>query len=428
MAIPPWTYELLRRGIVDVARRAKDTETVERLKQQASEMLQDLPEAAAKGIDAVIKKTESGRKSIEKWAQRQTHDSSPIINASGTLLNPKGTGVPMAAQAIELGRELVGGDINHQLINRPAFEQRLQKLTPNTESNAIYIATNTTTAISSIALLNRQATFYLHRSQCENKVLGETLRQRLMSIVKVEILEDGQLIADRSPMETPCFELVIQDGHHEKLEGDPIDDHQRILIADTCVFSAKLGHQIPSCHTLIKAGFDWLILPGNGICGGPPCGIVTGPKADVKRLQSHPLWPSFEAREDTLLLMLMTLEMEASQPDAIPILALLNTNLDNIRSRSERLATRIGGNDTIAECQIMDSEAAISTSGIWKVPSQTLKLRHQTLQPKQWAIQLSEEHPLILTNHDNDYLYLDLRWVDPCHDAQIGRSIGGLIQ
>lgn len=427
MAIPPWTYELLRRGMVDVARRAKDTETVERLKQQASEMLQDLPEAAAKGIDAVIKKTESGRKSIEKWAQRQTHDSSPIINASGTLLHPKGTGVPMAAQAIELGRELVGGDINHQMINRQAFEQRLQKLTPSTESNAICIATNPTTAVSSIALLNRQATFYLHRSQCENNVFGETLRRQLESIVKVDILEDGQRIADRQSVETPCFELVIQDGQHEKLASDPIDDHQRILIADTCVFSAKLGHQIPNCQTLIK-GFDWLILPGNGICGGPPCGIVTGSKADVKRLQSHPLWPSLEAREDTLLVMLMTLEMEASQPDAIPILALLNTSLDNIRSRSERIATRIGANEKIAECQVMDSEAAITSNGIWKVPSQSLKLRHQTLQPKQWSIQLAEEHPLILTNHDDDYLYLDLRWVDPCHDAQIGRSIGGLIQ
>jgi len=429
MAIPPWTYELLRRGIADVARRAHDTDAVERIKQQASELLQDLPEAAAKGIDAVIKKTESGRKSVEKWTKRQTHDSSPIINASGTLLNPKGTGVTMASQVIELGEEVIGGDINQQVINRRVFDQRLQRLIASKDhSHAICIAASSAAAITSIAMLNPNATFYLRRSQIENHDLGQSLQTQLDSLVKVEIIEDDPTASNRQPLDASSFELVIQDGCEEKLERDPVDDHQRILIANTCMFSVALGHQIPNCQTLLQYGFDWLIVPGNGLFGGPPCGVVVGPRADVEKLQCHPIWSSVEAKENTLLMMLMTLEMESSQPDAIPIIGLLKTSLDNIRSRSERIATRIGANEKIAECQIRDSEASVSPGVPWKIPSQSLRLRHKTLQAKQWSNQLAEEHPLILTTCDDEYLYLDLRWVDPSHDAQLGQIIGGPIQ
>ena len=48
MALPPWTIELLRRGITDVARKASEPETIEKVKNQATEILQDLPQTAAK--------------------------------------------------------------------------------------------------------------------------------------------------------------------------------------------------------------------------------------------------------------------------------------------------------------------------------------------------------------------------------------------
>ena len=70
-----------------------------------------------------------------------------------------------------------------------------------------------------------------HRSQCENNVFGETLRRQLESIVKVDILEDGQRIADRQSVETPCFELVIQDGQHEKLASDQVGTVKSIIIS-----------------------------------------------------------------------------------------------------------------------------------------------------------------------------------------------------
>ena len=124
MAIPPWTYELLRKGITDVAKKASETEAVERIKQQASELFQDLPEAAAKGIDAVIKKTEVGKSSIEKWVRRESQVTSPIINASGILFHQLGTGCGVASVAREMGIELLSGDLTGSSINQSKFEQR----------------------------------------------------------------------------------------------------------------------------------------------------------------------------------------------------------------------------------------------------------------------------------------------------------------
>ena len=54
MALPPWTVELLRRGITDVARKASEPQTLAKIKSQATEILQELPESAARGIDAMM--------------------------------------------------------------------------------------------------------------------------------------------------------------------------------------------------------------------------------------------------------------------------------------------------------------------------------------------------------------------------------------
>ena len=67
MALPPWTIELLRRGLSDVARRASEPETLEKLKTQATEILQDLPQTAARGIDAVMRSAEAGKKTVQRW-------------------------------------------------------------------------------------------------------------------------------------------------------------------------------------------------------------------------------------------------------------------------------------------------------------------------------------------------------------------------
>ena len=123
MALTPWTVELIRRGLTDVARKAGDTEALEKIKSQASEILSDLPETAARGIESVIRSAESSMQTVQRWARQHTALSVPVLNATGTLQNAIGSGVGLAPLATELGQELLGGDT----IAGETLEQRLDR-------------------------------------------------------------------------------------------------------------------------------------------------------------------------------------------------------------------------------------------------------------------------------------------------------------
>ena len=59
----------------------------------------------------------------------------------------------------------------------------------------------------------------------------------------------------------------------------------------------------------------------------------------------------------------MTLEVAAFKPDQIPVLALLGTSEENLRT-CRRLATRLGGSDDIRNVQITAEDARQARMGV----------------------------------------------------------------
>ena len=429
MAIPPWTYGLLRRGIVDVAKKASETETVERLKKQASELLQDLPEAAAKGIDAVLKKTDLGKKNDGSQSSQKKPFEGPIINASGTLFHPLGTGSSMPTSAIELSKELLASDISSSMINQINFQDRIQKLIPEDIQHSICITHNITSAITLLATRNPSQTILIDKTQQEVDINGLPLSNFLERLTNTESLDKSDGANTARDTREAHSEFVAQtapsSGSSQRVVGDQV---ARILLAETCSLEENPPHRIPSCWSLLRGDFDWMILPGNTIAGGPDCGLIIGPKEEVDQLRSHHLWPCCEASEITMLMMLVTMEIGRRDPDSIPVHALLRTSLDNIRSRTERLATRIGCNERIVECQTTEGEARLRESQDWTLPSQQLRLRHQSMEAEKWCRLLSEDYPSILSSIEDHKLCIDLRWVHPADDAKLGEILGGEIR
>lgn len=428
MAIPPWTYELLRKGITDVAKKASETEAVERIKQQASELFQDLPEAAAKGIDAVIKKTEVGKSSIEKWVRRESQVTSPIINASGFLFHQLGTGCGVASVAREMGIELLTGDLTGSSINQSKFEQRLQKLIPDNEIG-ICITENFQIAIASLGLLAGDQHLLADQSMIDRDPNEWNPIQVLSPpLVKHEVRKTGNPNQSAPVSPDAYAELVEYRGPGFVANEINKQTSHRVMIANFCSLTDGMRHQIPSAWDFLGGGYDFVVMPGNMLCGGPECGLVIGPKSEISRLQKHKAWKAFEAKELTKLMMLVTLELLASDSDKIPVQALLNTGIDNLRSRAARLATRIGSNEKIADCQVMDSTANLTSKKNWSLPSQQLRLKHQSLPTDLWNRNLKQEYPTIITSVLDDSLCIDLRWIDPIHDAKLGEIIGGRIE
>ncbi len=427
MGIPPWTLQLLRRGITDVAKKASETEAVERLKKQASEILQDLPEAAAKGIDAIIRKADSEHQSETSKTRKTTEAIPPVINASGTLLNPLGIGSSLPNVVIELGEKLLSGDLTNQILNTSGFEDRLQRIVPPELKRSLLIANNITSAMLAISLEIQDQTFVIHKNQSDFTIEGVPFIDRLRALGPVLEVDTTDPEFNSSSLPDSMVELIIQDGKTEGRDDRMAGEHPRILIADVCSLTENSHFKIPSCWSILKDEFSWVMMPGNHLCGGHECCLILGPEEQLKRLSSPRKWRAFQTQQITMLLMLLTMEIELKDPDLLPIRSLMNTSLENIKTRSERLSARIGNNDEIRECQIVDSEASISPRGPWTIPSQQIRLRHKHQTPADWNRSLLDDHPSMITSVNGDYLTLDLRWVSPTQDSRIGATLGGKI-
>lgn len=428
MAIPPWTIELLRRGLSDVARKASEPKTLERIKTQATEILQDLPESAARGIDAVMRSAEAGKKSVERWSRKHTALAIPLLNASGVLMNEEGSGVPLADQALEVGRELMVGDT----IQGPAMEERLakrlQRLLPVGGDYAIAITSSFPSALTALSLLVQQRQLVVHRRHAVRLPGGLPLPDAFGMLVPViqEVGSVGEINnSDFDGLDRFC--VIMADGGQQEVELLDLAgrDALQAVVLPVATLAATSQHQIPSAEAMLTAGADFVIMPGDGVCGGPACGILIGRAAEIRQIKESSPWAGLAARDAIQAMMVVTLETAASKSDQIPVRALLSTSEENIRGRAERLATRLSGSDTITSCQVTADDARLTTDGRWRFPSRQVRLRHQTMSAQDWALDLLEELPAVHANADGDDLVVDLRWIAAADDGKLVETLGG---
>ena len=172
-------------------------------------------------------------------------------------------------------------------------------------------------------------------------------------------------------------------------------------------------------------GADFVILPGDGVAGGPPCGLLVGRQPEVAWIQQSTAWPTLAARQATVAMMTVALELAAGGGDATPVGELISTSEENLRDRAERMATRLGGSDQISSCQIKADDAQLIRHGRWRFRSRQLLLRHASMTADAWASQLREELPAVLANVDGDDLCVDLRWISAADDGQLAETLGG---
>ena len=430
MAIPPWTFELLRRGLTDVAKKATEPETIERLKHQAGELLQELPDSAAKQIDSIMRRAEAGKESIEKWAQRRSSLTTPIINASGELFHEEGTGSALATSVLETGHELLMGDIAAGMMNHRRFNQRLQKLLPSGSDKSVVITSNLSSAIASIPLLYPDRQFVTNANSppapIDHPCVAPIFNYMVPKLHDVNL--SNPVMEDDVKSLQPCCIISTNNGT-TTTKISPLDPSvaRQAMILPVATFADPERFNLPSAVSMIENGIDVVALPGNGLCGGPDCGILVAPTEAINRLNTHPLWPAFSANESTKLMMLITLELEATEPELIPVRSLLETNIENLRSRAERLASRLGGNDQISSCEVTAKDATITSSGSWRIPSRQLRIRHTSKSVQSWQRALAQDSPAVLTKLDEDELSIDLRWVPPIDDSRLGEIFGGTI-
>ena len=434
MPLPPWTVELLRRSITDVARKASEPETLEKIKKQATEILQDLPATAARSIDAVMRTAEAGKRTVEETVDRWTRKQNAVemINASGVLMHDLGSGVPLSEKSIQAGNELLRGDlcggVHSAQSASDALCRRVEALLPGDAECGVAIASNFAAAMTAFSQLVQERELVIHRSHAVRLPNGQPLPDAFGTLLPV-IQEVGSVgdvsVSDYDGIESFC--TIMADAGKAPVEYQDFGDRDAMqaVVLPVATFVQSCHTSIPSASTALANGADFVLMPGGGVCGGPECGLLIGRKDALATIVSSPAWPALRASDALQAMLAVSLESIAADPESCPIHALLDTAIENLNSRAERMAARFAGSDDIEACRITENDALLTKGGQWKIASRQLVLKHRELNAADWSKKLQENDPAVVAEVSADEIKIDLRWVNPARDNQLATLLSG---
>jgi L-seryl-tRNA(Ser) seleniumtransferase len=187
----------------------------------------------------------------------------------------------------------------------------------------------------------------------------------------------------------------------------------------------------PVAAERIKGGADVVLFSGDKLLGGPQCGIIAGRKTLIESILKHPLMRALRVGKLTLAALAATLRLYRDLETAersLPLLSLLSTPAENLKSRAERLAPQMAAAPAIASAQPVEGAAFL---GGGAVPTQELPTWCIALTPARGSVNelagaLRLGDPAVVGRIQQERLLLDLRSVPPPHDAQLVAAVEGL--
>lgn len=194
----------------------------------------------------------------------------------------------------------------------------------------------------------------------------------------------------------------------------------------------------PTVKEALQAGAAVVIVRGEGLLGGPSCGLIVGRSSLVSRFASHPMFRAAAADRLTLAALESTLELyrisgdrAPSEPTAnlsersIPLLALLATPADNLKHRCERLSPQLAASPIFRSVEILPGNAFLSGAKLSRerLPTWGLSLVAAHGTATDLLMLLASTTPAIIARHEADRVWIDLRTVAPREDQQLVLAI-----
>ncbi len=177
----------------------------------------------------------------------------------------------------------------------------------------------------------------------------------------------------------------------------------------------------------IAGGADIVLMRGDGLLGGPPCGVIVGRRELVERIARHPLARLLAASPATLAGLAAVLRLYANSAqlaERIPVLQLLMATPENLKNRASRLAPQLAACSAIGRVETLEAAATpipnVSLT-TWKVALSPAEESTDALAQRLWngpapVVGVLEEGRLVL----------DLRSVPPRHDQTLAEAIASL--
>ena len=384
---------------------------------------------------------------IAQWINSQGQPPLvPVINATGVILPPELGRGPLAAEAIQAIGEIAAGYTNLEIdlatgrpVERAVAVQGLLAQLTGAES-AIVATTPAAALLLTLSALAAGREVIVSRGQLSETSKGSRIHEIIQASGAV-LREAGTtnattgadysaVIGERSAallratssnwqmvgfsQNTPLAEIVAL----ARRRNLPVIDY---LGSGAILDCSKYGIAgVPLASESITVGADLVLVDGDGLVGGPACGMILGKKEQIDKLARHPLSAALQANKLTLAALGATLRL-ASDPAvaerSIPVLSLLATPLDNLRNRAERLqpqiaATGIGGVEVIVEETFLQGEALPSH----QLPTVCLAISPASQTVEQLAAALRRGRPAVLVRQKDNRVLVDLRSVAPRYD------------
>jgi L-seryl-tRNA(Ser) seleniumtransferase len=183
-----------------------------------------------------------------------------------------------------------------------------------------------------------------------------------------------------------------------------------------------------SVRAVLETGVDLMIVRGDGLVGGPSCGIVIGRQDLLVRIAAHPLFKAWQLDSLRSAALVGTLQVYAGGVDAqeLPLWQLLSTPLENLQNRAERLAPQLAQASCIQSAVPVETlsplTGAFADNG-W--PSFGIAISAADGNSRSLEARFSQADRPVLGRIDGDGLVLDLRTVFPRQDRQLVEAIVG---
>ncbi|MEX0939701.1 MAG: L-seryl-tRNA(Sec) selenium transferase [Pirellulales bacterium] len=187
----------------------------------------------------------------------------------------------------------------------------------------------------------------------------------------------------------------------------------------------------PNVAESIRTGADLVLCSGEGLVGGPQCGLIFGRRALVERIAAHPLIHAQGVSKLTALALAATVRLYGDEQLAVrtvPLLQLLETPVENLKHRAERLQPQLAAAEVVAQAEALATEANGGSTPLphRRLPSYCLALTPARGSAEELSRQLRLGHPSVLGRVEDKRLLLDLRSVFPRQDQDLVDAVAAL--
>jgi len=174
-------------------------------------------------------------------------------------------------------------------------------------------------------------------------------------------------------------------------------------------------------------GIELIIVPGDGLLGGPECGIILGKQNAMENVLKIVDALGIHASSITKAALLRTLQVSESleQWRQLPIGASLSTSFENLQNRAERLVKQLATNPMFERVAVSRKSCRIG-AGVWssqRMDSSTIQLFPKSTTPSAMAELFASGEVPVWTNVQSDHVELVLRSIEPDEDRILIQQI-----